>query len=429
VNRQICDPDHTTPVGVGRSLKFPHAFGKKGRYVGRQQAAADVISGIYEAALEPGKWPEALGHLAEEFGAQSAAAFVVDISIAEVGFIAVSGLDPRALDDYVAHYAQIDPWNDYLGKRPSGQPVVSQAVMDDRAFERTEFYGDFLRRYGIFHAMGGFVMRSGTLAFLCGVQRSRERGAFAPAELQRMRALFPHLERAVRMHRRLVQAGGLKDGMTAALDRMPLGAILADRFGRAVWLNRPAEELVRHADGLRLRDGRIEATTCNCAATELRRLLAGAAAVETNGGGAPIAVPTSAAADAGGLVQLPRPWPLRPLTVMVTPLAGAGRLADAALDLDLARPTALLLISDPERAVQLPTDHLARTFGLTGAEAKLAAALATGTSLTDYAGAARITIGTARWYLKQALAKTGAHRQSELVRHVISAVGAMGAGA
>jgi DNA-binding CsgD family transcriptional regulator len=186
---------------------------------------------------------------------------------------------------------------------------------------------------------------------------------------------------------------------------------------------------VRHADGLRLRDGRIEATTSNCAATELRRLLAGAAAVETNGGGAPIAVPTSVAADAGGLVQLPRTWPLRPLTVMVTPLAGAGRLADGALDLDLARPTALLLISDPERAVQLPTDHLARTFGLTGAEAKLAAALATGTSLTDYAGTARITIGTARWYLKQALAKTGAHRQSELVRHVISAVGAMGAGA
>ena len=49
--------------------------------------------------------------------------------------------------------------------------------------------------------------------------------------------------------------------------------------------------------------------------------------------------------------------------------------------------------------------------------------------ISDYAGAARITIGTARWYLKQALAKTGAHRQSELVRHVISAVGAMGAGA
>jgi DNA-binding CsgD family transcriptional regulator len=414
------------------------ACGEERQVSGQKAGAADVIGGIYEAALEPAKWPRALGRLAEEFGAQSAAAFVVDVSIAEVGFIVVSGLDPRALDDYVAHYAQMDPWNEYLGKHPSGRPIVSQTVMDDRAFERTEFCNDFLRRYGIFHAMGGFVVRSGALAFLCGVQRPRERGAFTPAELQRMRALFPHLERAVRIHRRLVQAGGLKDGMTAALDRMPLAAILADRFGRAVWLNRPAEELVGRADGLRLRDGRIEATAGNGVSTELRRLILGAAATAaTDGNGATRASAAAAAnghdlasaAEAGGLLQLPRPWPLRPLSVMVTPLAAPGRIADTALDVDLARPTALILISDPERAVQLPTDHLARTFGLTGAEAKLAAALATGTSLTDYADAARITVGTARWYLKQALAKTGAHRQSELVRHVISAVGAMGAGA
>ena len=403
----------------------------------RQTAAADVVSGIYEAALEPAKWPAALGRLADEFGAQSAAAFVVDVSIAEVGFIAVSGIDPRALDDYVAHYAQIDPWNEYLGKRPSGCPIVSQAVMDDRIFERTEFCSDFLRRYDIFHAMGGFVLRSGSLAFLCGVQRPRERGAFTAADLQRLKTLFPHLERAVRIHRRLVRAGGLQDGMTAALDRMPLGAILDDRFGLAVWMNRPAEELLRHADGLRLRDGRIEATVSNGVQTELRRLILGAAGLadsnpragRRNNAAAANVRDLALAAEAGGLLQLPRLWPLRPLTVMVTPLAAAGRFADAALDFDLARPTALLLVSDPERAVQLPTDHLARTFGLTGAEAKLAAALATGTSLVDYAGAARITIGTARWYLKQALAKTGAHRQSELVRHVIATVGAMGAGA
>jgi len=50
-------------------------------------------------------------------------------------------------------------------------------------------------------------------------------------------------------------------------------------------------------------------------------------------------------------------------------------------------------------------------------------ALATGSSLTAYAETAQITNGTARWHLKQALAKTGAHRQSELVRHMITTVG------
>jgi len=406
--------------------------------VDRQQAAPDVVAGIYEAALEPAKWPAALKQLAAHTRAASAAAFVVDLAAAEVGFIAIGGLDPRFLEDYAAYYARIDPWNDYLAARPSGRVVASQTVMADDAFARTEFCDDFLRRYGIFHAMVGFVMRCGALAFVCGVHRPRERGGFAPAELERMAVIFPHLERAARIHRRLVQAGGLKDGLTAALDRMPLAAILVDHSGRAVWLNRLAEDMVRHADGLRLRDGRIEAMASNGVSAELRRLILGVAATDaTDGAGTTRETATTAAngddlapaAEAGGLLQLPRPWPLRPLTVMVTPLTVPGRLADAALDFDLARPAALLLVSDPERAVQLPTDHLARTFGLTGAEARLAAALATGTSLTDYAGTARITIGTARWYLKQALAKTGAHRQSELVRHVIAAVGAMGAGA
>jgi DNA-binding CsgD family transcriptional regulator len=134
-----------------------------------------------------------------------------------------------------------------------------------------------------------------------------------------------------------------------------------------------------------------------------------------------------AADDAGGTLPLPRPWPRKALTAVVTPLPATTPLADLAFD--LSRPAALLLINDPDRAVPLPAERLASAFGLTSAEAKLAAALATGTSLSDYADAAQITIGTARWYLKQALAKTGAHRQSELVRHVITAAGAMGAGA
>ena len=393
-----------------------------------QQAAPDVVAGIYEAALEPAKWPAALKQLAAHTRAASAAAFVVDLTAAEVGFIAVSDLDPRFLEDYAAYYARIDPWNEYLAARPSGGVVASQTVMADDAFARTEFCDDFLRRYGIFHAMVGFVMRCGALAFACDLHRPRERGGFAPAELERMSVMFPHLERAARIHRRLAQAGGLKEGLTAALDRMPLAAILADRFGRAVWLNRPAEDMAGRADGLRLRDGHIEATAANGTTTELRRMIAGAAILGLHAARRPT---VTGAADggnpdqAGGLLRLPRPWPLKALTVMVTPLSKPARLLDIALN--LARPAALLLISDPERAVQLPTDHLARTFGLTAAEAKLAAALATGTSLTDYAGAARITIGTARWYLKQALAKTGAHRQSELVRHVITAVGPIAA--
>jgi DNA-binding CsgD family transcriptional regulator len=224
-----------------------------------------------------------------------------------------------------------------------------------------------------------------------------------------------------------MQVGSLRDGLTAALDRMPLAAILCDRVGRAVWLNRAAEEMMRCGEGLRVRDGRVEAAAGNGVNAELRRLIAGAAAEGLHVARRETARTDAGIGEVGGVLQLPRPWPGRPLAVMVTPLSKPASAIDIALD--ATRPAALLLINDPDHAVQFPTDRLARAFGLTGAEAKLAAALATGTSLSAYAEAAQITIGTARWYLKQALAKTGAHRQSELVRHVITAVGPMAVGA
>jgi DNA-binding CsgD family transcriptional regulator len=56
-----------------------------------------------------------------------------------------------------------------------------------------------------------------------------------------------------------------------------------------------------------------------------------------------------------------------------------------------------------------------RAFCLTSAEVRLTAALAEGTSLKEYAASAGITEGTARVQLKSVFAKTGTHRQAELV--------------
>ena len=59
--------------------------------------------------------------------------------------------------------------------------------------------------------------------------------------------------------------------------------------------------------------------------------------------------------------------------------------------------------------------RLQQAFCLTSAEARLAAALAEGASLKDYAASAGIAEGTARVQLKSVFAKTGTHRQAQLV--------------
>jgi DNA-binding CsgD family transcriptional regulator len=61
-----------------------------------------------------------------------------------------------------------------------------------------------------------------------------------------------------------------------------------------------------------------------------------------------------------------------------------------------------------------------RLYRLTPAEARLAEALMAGNRLRDAADQLEITEGTARSYLKRVLRKTGAQRQSDLVRVVLS---------
>ena len=59
--------------------------------------------------------------------------------------------------------------------------------------------------------------------------------------------------------------------------------------------------------------------------------------------------------------------------------------------------------------------HVRNLFGLTPAEARLAAGLVSGRSIKDIAASANITVKTGRTYLDRIFAKTGTRQQSELV--------------
>jgi DNA-binding CsgD family transcriptional regulator len=65
---------------------------------------------------------------------------------------------------------------------------------------------------------------------------------------------------------------------------------------------------------------------------------------------------------------------------------------------------------------------VAELFGLPLGSATLLAALAAGEELKDYAERAGISMNTVRFHLKTAYARTGAKRQSELVRLITAAL-------
>jgi DNA-binding CsgD family transcriptional regulator len=83
---------------------------------------------------------------------------------------------------------------------------------------------------------------------------------------------------------------------------------------------------------------------------------------------------------------------------------------------------ALLMFSRASATPILPPALVRALFALSPAESRLTVALCQGRTVNEYAAIHGVSVGTARFQLKQVLAKTQAQRQSELVRRVCTSV-------
>ena len=85
---------------------------------------------------------------------------------------------------------------------------------------------------------------------------------------------------------------------------------------------------------------------------------------------------------------------------------------------------AVVVVADPARPTRLDPALVAVGLGLTPMESRVAVLLAEGKSLRGVAAATGCKESTIRWHLRQIFAKCGIARQAELVRLVLSLVGA-----
>jgi DNA-binding CsgD family transcriptional regulator len=76
----------------------------------------------------------------------------------------------------------------------------------------------------------------------------------------------------------------------------------------------------------------------------------------------------------------------------------------------------LVLVTDPQKAVQFPDDVLRQLYGLTPAEVEVANGILTGYSPNEIADLRRVSKGTVRNQIKAIMSKTDTDRQSDLVR-------------
>jgi DNA-binding CsgD family transcriptional regulator/PAS domain-containing protein len=307
--------------------------------------------------------------------------------------------DPDQLRLYNEYYSGLNPW---MLKGSSdlalGRVVVGVGEMYFRDDEllRTEFYNGWLRPQKLKHSIAALVVQSSERIVLCSTLRAGSDGPFAPKDIAFYEALLPHLRRAVLIRDR---ATGVFDAGRQALDLLessPNACLLLDRSLRVVFLNRAARDILNANCGVSLARGGLAAARLEDTA-RLHQLIAHAAAE-----------PPSA-----GEVAIFRERG-QPLLILVSPIQPRyeSPLPSQAI--------VAVWLSDPNRTVVSRVKRIRTLFGLTPAEASIAAELAQGLSLYEIADTLQISRHTARNHLKHIFEKTGAHRQTDVVRLVLS---------
>jgi DNA-binding CsgD family transcriptional regulator/PAS domain-containing protein len=374
----------------------------------REQA---IIGGIYDAALDTGRWPSALAALSEYAGLREAFIALVDLRTMSFPLMELAHFAPEAKVDFLENWATPER-NLWVRAGTTVAPLGASLNMDRlvprRQLERTDHYHDLLVPWHVERCVGCPLFR---VADAMGVY-SAYRSAREPDIDQHDEALLDrfvsHLGRSLEIHRRFrgVEAAGRQ--ALEALHHLELGVVLLDGDGRVLFSNRSAAEILGSADGLTASAGRLVAS----AADDQARLARMVFDVTCTGQRRGLA--------AGGALLLARPSGKRALSVLIAPLG------DNPFRLGARVPVAVVFLSDPERARSGTLRLVAQRYHLTPQEIAVAGLVASGAALPAVAGTLGVSLSTARTHLYRVFDKVGVRRQAELVKLVLTEPGALG---
>lgn len=372
----------------------------------------ELLLDLYACPMESGRWQSFLDRICREMRARSA---VIQLLVAE-GERSWSRWTVR---DSASHDARIEH-DRYMGdgvnprlmrRRPRAVPTRQGIFRDSDFFEPDDpalkELQDRLAAIELGHFMSASIPLAGNTRLALVLHRHlSERHPFNGEEANLATNLLPHLRQSINLAQRLDDLDTRARELEYALNRVRCGLVLCRPDARVVWANNSAQQMLARGAQVRLCGEMLNMPTAAETAA-LRRSIAQVARDDLR----ELAIEDCCTLLGKGSASA--------LQCMMYPVEGCDSFSSGE---DLPRRCVLLVLSAPLEAPTLSTQHIERLFGLSPAEARVAAALCNGLTISDFASVTGVTIGTARCQLKQVLAKTRANRQAELVRQIYSSV-------
>src|SRR6266566_6314210 len=362
-----------------------------------RQRLSDLISIVYDAAVDQSLWENAIERAASFVGGVGAGLFCKDVDAQHVSAPHRFGI---VWPLPVALFRQIYPAAVGHFLAEIEQPTALADLMSYDELAATGFYLEWAQPQGLIDFVSAVIDRSATSVAMFGVFRHERNGFVDDETRHRMRLIAPHIRRAVMIARmfdlRTAEAGTFAD----TLDGLDAGLCLVDAGGRLIHANAAGQAILDAGDVLHDVGGRLVACDAKINQT-LREVFAAAEQGDEALGTKGIAVPL---VGKDGERYIAHALPLT---------SGARRRAGL-----IYTAVAALFVRKAALAMSSRSEVIGKIFKLTPTELRVLLAIVEVGGVPEVAAALGVADTTVRTHVSRLFDKTGATRQADLVKLV-----------
>src|SRR6266581_3206367 len=190
-----------------------------------EQGFAQLVGEIYDTALEPGRWTDALARIAAFSGGQAGALHSKDTSNPSIEVHYQYGLDPDYVQIYFQRYAYLDPLASVLPLFDIDKVVSITDLVPYDEYCQGKFFREWVRPQGWVDAASSALRKSTASREVLSIFRNQESGLVDESMRRRVAAIVPHVRRATLISniidRKEIETASLAD----ALDGLSAGEI------------------------------------------------------------------------------------------------------------------------------------------------------------------------------------------------------------
>jgi DNA-binding CsgD family transcriptional regulator len=379
-------------------LRSVSALSTPGDLHDRKQLS-ELIGVIYDAAIDPSRWEDAIIRTAQFVGGAGGGLFCKDVGVHHATMPHRFGFDvPLRVELFRQIYSSAE--GHFLGDLE--QPVATTELMPFAELAQSDLYLQWAQPQGFVDFLSTVVERTTVSTAIFGVFRHERNGIVDDRARLQMSLIAPHIRRAVLIGRMFEFKAAEVATFVDTFDGLGAGMYLVDAGGRLIHANAAGNAILDAGDILTAAAGRLAARDAQVDRA-LRDVFAAAGQGDAALGIKGIAVPLMGKDGERYVAHA------LPLTSGARRRAGVVYTATVAL---FVRKAALAVASAPEA--------IGSAFRLTPTELRVLLAIVEVGGIPEVAEAFGVADTTVRTHVSRLFEKTGTARQADLVKLVAS---------